>query len=182
MFMKRRRWKEGCLGLLLGLGLLLVPAAPARAVDSELTRKTLAGLKGFLVVVEDVHRELGQYDQALRKAGLTKAQVQGSVEQRLRAAGLRVVSNQEWLNTPGRPILYVNVNLHETDRYAFAYNTGISVEQLVRLDLNPAVKTVASTWSLSMTGNANIGNLDIVAQSVRILLDRFLQAHGAAGR
>ncbi len=177
--MNERWWKEGCLCLLVGLGLLMMQARPAHAVDSELSRQTLAGLKGFLVVVEDMHPKLSPYDQAIRKAGLTKAQIQQSVEKRLRAAGIRVVSGQAWMNTPGRPILYVNINLHEKERYVFAYNTTISVEQLVRLDAKPSVKTLASTWSLNMTGNVNVGNLQNVAESILILLDRFVQAHAA---
>jgi len=176
--MRKIMRKTICLGVICLL--MLLPAAAARAVDSDLSRQTLAGLRGVHVVVEDFQQGMASYGQALRSAGLAKDQLQRSVEERLRAAGLRVVSGQAWMGTPGRPILYININLHETDRYAFAYNTGISVEQLVRLDTNPAVKTVASTWSLNMTGNVNVGNLSIVRESIRILLDRFIQAHGIA--
>lgn len=161
--------------------LFLFFATSVQAVDSDLSRKTLTGLRSFYVVVEDFHEGMGPYEQPLRNAGLAKQQIRERVEKQLRDAGIRVVSNQEWMGTPGRPILYINVNMHEKERYAFAYNSGISVEQLVRLDTNPSVKTVASTWSLSITGNVDIGSLNIVKESIRILVDRFIRAYREAG-
>jgi len=54
------------------------------------------------------------------------------------------------------------------------------VEQIVTLNANPATQTMASTWSLQMTGGDDVGNLDLVADSIRVLVDRFIAAYREA--
>jgi len=162
------------------LVVVLMLAGQAWALDVEMSRRTLTGLAGFHVVVEDYHVGMQKYDKALQLGGLTKTQIQERVEKQLRAAGIRIVSGKAWLDTPGRPILYVNVNMHETDRYNFAYGTEVSVQQIVTLNANPATQTMASTWSLRITGSDDVGNLKLVAESIRDLVGRFIQAYREA--
>jgi hypothetical protein len=78
------------------VSLLLICSSSARAVDSELSRKTLKGLTTLDVVIEELTPEA-------ERDGVTKSQLQTDVELRLREAGLRVVSD-------GAASLYVNVS------------------------------------------------------------------------
>ncbi len=159
---------------------LVLLTVPAGAVDSELTRKTLVGLKGVAVVVENMPAEMGKYEPSFDKAGLTAPQIKQTVEARVRAAGIPVVSGQAWLDTPGRPILYIRINAHETARYQFAYSTHVGLKQLVHLEANPALKTLAATWSMDMTGKSDLGRLKLVSESIRFLVDRFIGAYKEA--
>lgn len=168
------------IGFLVFFILLLSSALPAGAVDSELTRKTLVGLKGVAVVVENMPAEMGKYEPSFDKAGLTAPQIKQTVETRVRAAGIPVVSGQAWIDTPGRPILYIRFNAHETARYQFAYNTHVGLKQLVHLEANPALKTLAATWSMDMTGKSDLGRLNLVSESIRFLVDRFIGAYKEA--
>jgi len=154
----------------------LVGFSSASAQDSELSRKTLAGLPGVYVVVEELQPNITKYDKYLKKAGLSRARLQENVEKRLRSAGIRPLAREEWLKTRGRPVLYLNVNSHENEKYWFAYDVKLEFQQVVCMEANPSIKTLADTWSLNSTGVVNIGNLDGIYKETERLIDRFIAA------
>jgi hypothetical protein len=156
--------------------LLSFLVAPGFAEDSEVSRATLVGIPGFRVVVEEVQPNVQKY---AAKFGLSGAQIRRDVEQRLRENGIRVMEGNDWLAIPGRPALCVNVNTHETEKYWYAYDIKLELRQLAALEANPQVKTLAATWSLSITGLANIGSLNVIRQDVGVLVGRFVQAYRA---
>ena len=146
---------------------------PAFGVDAELTRQTIKGLEGVNVIVEDIQLNIQKYAQ---KAGITKEQIQRDVETKLKSNGIKVLTEDEWLKTPGRPVLYVNINTHETEKYWYAYNIRLELKQVVSLEANPSIKTLASTWSINITGVANIGTLGVIKNAVDGLVSRFITA------
>jgi len=56
------------------------------------------------------------------------------------------------------------------------------LRQLAILEANPQANTLASTWSISLTGLANIGNLSLIRQDVGALAVRFVQAYRAVNK
>jgi len=152
---------------------------PVLADDSEVSRATLAGLQGVNVIVEEVQPNIQKY---AAKFGLSGTQIRRDVVQKLQEGGIRVVEGNEWLAIPGRPVLSVNVNTHETEKYWYAYDIKIELRQLAVLEANPQVKTLAATWSLNITGLANIGNLNLIRQDVGALAGRFVQAYRAVNK
>ena len=173
----KRRYLLPFVGIALILSAFL--ALPVLAEDSEVSRATLAGLQGVSVVVEDLQPNVQKY---AAKFDLSGAQIRRDVEQKLREGGIRVVEGNEWLNLPGRPALCVNVNTHETEKYWYAYDIKIELRQIVSLEANPKVRTLASTWSISITGLANIGNLNLIRQDTGVLVGRFVQAYRAVNK
>jgi hypothetical protein len=163
--------------MLVSAVLLIGSAVPVLAIDSKETRLTLTGLQGVYVAVEELQSNVMKYEKHLRKSGLTKEQIQQSVELRLREAEIRILSSDEWLKTPGRPVLYVNVNTHENEKYMLAYDVRLELQQLVSIDSNPRIKTLASTWTINVTGIANIGTLNIIRDNMFLLVDRFAEAY-----
>ncbi|MDD2277242.1 MAG: hypothetical protein PHP56_12010 [Smithellaceae bacterium] len=146
---------------------------PARAEDSDASRATLAGLQGVAVVVEDLQPSVMKY---AAKSGLSKAQVQQDAEKMLRDAGIRIVAGEDWKKTPGKPLLYININTHETEKYWYAYDIKVELRQLATLDANPQLKTLATTWSINITGQANIGTLNVIRKDAGVMVGRFVQA------
>ena len=147
---------------------------PARAEDSDASRATLAGLQGVAVVVEDLQPSVMKY---AAKSGLSKAQVQQDAEKMLRDAGIRIVAGEDWKKTPGKPLLYININTHETEKYWYAYDIKVELRQLATLDANPQLKTLATTWSINITGQANIGTLNVIRKDAGVMVGRFVQAY-----
>ena len=151
----------------------------AFAVDSDVTRLTLTGIQGVYVIVEEMQPNIQKYAV---KAGLSKEQLQKDIELRLTEMGIKALSRDEWMKTPGKPVLYVSVNTHEAERYWYAYDVKIELQQVVKMEANPKVNTLAATWSLNMTGIANIGSLKIIKGDMEVLLGRFQQAYWAVNR
>lgn len=161
------------------LFILTLWVLPAGAEDSDVSRSTLAGLQGVSVVVEELQPNVLKY---AAKFGLSKAQVQKDVEKMLRDGGIRIVAGSEWLQTPGKPVMYISINTHETEKYWYAYDIKVELRQLATLDANPQMKTLATTWSLNMTGQANIGTLNVIRHDTGVMVGRFVQAWKAGNR
>lgn len=143
------------------------------AIDSELTRQTLLGLKGVSVAVENTQPNIQKYVQ---RFGLTRDQLKKDIEQRLTKAGIIVLNQEKWQQTSGRPVLYVVVNTHEYEKYWYAYTIIVDFMQIATLESNPDIKTLASTWSINMAGIANIGTLNTIKDNVNVLVDKFVDA------
>jgi hypothetical protein len=157
--------------------LLLVLPMSAWAEDSEINRQTLAGINGVLVVIEDLQPNITKYSQ---KADLTKDQLQKLTEGKLKKANINSLSVSDVTKLPGKPILYICINTHENEKYVFAYYIDLQLRQVVSLEANPQIKTIATTWSLNLTGIADIGHLQVINKDLQVLLDRFIAAHRAA--
>jgi hypothetical protein len=154
--------------------LLITLTCPVFAVDTDITRRTLSGLPGISVAVEDFQPNIKKHVQ---KAGLTKELLQQDIETRLQKSGITVLSWNDMLKTKSRAVLYVNINTHEYERYFYAYDTKIELQQLVAMEADPRIKSLAVTWSTSMTGAVHLGNLNLLSQSLNTLLDKFIEAY-----
>ncbi len=154
--------------------LLTLAKGIASAVDSEQTRKTLTGLQGGYVLVEELQPNIQKY---ATNSGLDKASLQKNAESHLRETGIRVLDREEWLKAPGRPVLYINVNTHEQEKYWFAYNVEVELQQLATMDANPAIKSLVGTWSVNIAGMVNIGTVTALRDRVKNLIDIFTAAY-----
>ena len=157
--------------------LLIIITGVASAVDSEQTRKTMAGLQGVYVLVEELQPNIQKYAS---KFSVDKASLQKNVEMQLREAGIRVLERDEWAKTPGRPVLYVNVNTHEQEKYWFAYNIEVELQQIAAMEANPATKALVGTWSVNIAGVVNIGTITALRDRVKNLMDIFISAYLSA--
>src|SRR5437773_731829 len=141
--------------------------------DNEYTRKTLAGLTGLYVSVEQIPDEM-------QRDGLDTTQILTDVELKLRQAGITVLTRQEWLSTAAAPYLYVNVQAHKTSNL-YALSVDVELRQLVTLVHNPAVSILATTWSATgIIGTVGSQKLASVREDVRDLTDQFINAYLAA--
>lgn len=158
-------------------GILIILSCVVTTVhgmDTELTRKTLAGIQGIHVKVEELQPNIQKYAS---RFNITQEQLRKDVTLKLEKAGIPVLAPEKWLKTTGRPLLYVNVNTHETEKYWYAFDINIQVMQIVSLESNPNLKTMADTWSISMIGIANIGTLNTIRDNVGNLVDRFVNVY-----
>jgi hypothetical protein len=142
------------------------------AIDSQLTRQTLAGLQGVYLIVEELNPNIDKYT---KKNNLTSKRLYSAVEQKLSEAGIRIFTWEQWLKAPRRPMLYVNVNTHPT-QFVVGYDVRIELRQIVTIDALQ-VKTLAGTWSMNMTGVADRESLNAIKDNIGHLTDRFISAY-----
>jgi len=145
---------------------MLAIAGPSAASDGESSRATLKGLAGVNVLVED----FGDDD---RRAGFDERTFQTAAELKLRLAGIKVLTEDEMLSTPGFPRLYVNVisMATEADRIA-PYGIDLELHQGARLERN-GERANAATWSTRSVGN---GGAPYVLEGFKEQMDGFLNA------
>lgn len=154
---------------------------PVHAFDAEVSRETMKGLSGFYVLVEELNPNITKY-VGVQKNPISTQTLKSQVESRLQKTGIRALSWDEMMKTPERPMLYVRINTHEYEKYWYAYDIRVDVRQLATLAGRPEKQIIGSTWGVNMTGVMNIGQLQSLYDNLERLLDRFVQAYGAANR
>jgi hypothetical protein len=160
------------------LGFAMIAAPAAAQLDAPGSRKTLAGLPGFFVAVEDM-------DTSAARVGVTSAVIQTDVEARLRAAGIRLYTADDFKNILEVPQLYVNVNelaLHGAQAGLFTYNATTEVRQAIKLSRNPDISSTSVTWRAPATvGTVGADNFYVAVRDVvREELDLLITALQAA--
>jgi hypothetical protein len=168
--------------LLITLGCIVffcLPLSNVSALDSDETRTTLEGIKSIRVIIEELQPNLQKYT---KKQEISKEQLSRQVEDQLRTAGIRTLKQDEWLQTPGRPILYVNVNTHEFEKYRFACDVSVQLRQAVSLSRDPVIVAFAPTWSVNITGIASAGTLNALNDNVKQLVGMFVKAHASVNK
>jgi hypothetical protein len=159
--------------------LMALPGLPfALAVeDDEYARSTLRGLPGVYVAVEAL-------DPDVQQDGLTKATLQADAELRLRMAGIKVLSREEWAKTQGGPVCYIDVSIVKDvgltdvlDFDLYAFEVSVELHQDVALLRDMAVKVLSPTWSASYVGFTN--TLPRIRAKVTELVERFINAYQA---
>jgi len=145
--------------------------------QTDLQRGSLRGLKGVGVVVESLQSEV-------ERDGLTRSHIRTDSELALRQAGIRVLSEDESLNEPGSPYLYVNLTTVKSEvLYAFTsylYSLQISLRQNVTLTREPNTKVSAMTWQTSVLGSVNAADLENLRKTIRDSLNQFINDYLAA--
>lgn len=79
----------------------------AQAEEPRITVKALQGLTGVGVVV-------GGLSEDAKKIPVTERDIQDIVEQKLKTAGIKVLSREERLSAPGMPYLYLRSSIKVT--------------------------------------------------------------------
>jgi len=141
------------------------------AFPDEYSHPTLRGLTGVAIIVESIREEI-------ERDGLTSEQIQTDVELRLRKAGIRVLSEKERAETPGIPLLYVNVNvLKVKDAFLYAYSIHVALQQLVLLERNTKISGLATTWDTGSVGTEGESHLRDIRGGVADDVDKFINAY-----
>lgn len=166
------RAKMLALSLLVGF---LMPS-PSFSTDDPETRKTLIGIPGVFVLVE----ELGQ---DMQRIGLTTTQIRTDVELRVRREGIRVLTEDEWNNSraQGSSSLTIDAEFHDTGS---GHNVGcgvlhVGVLQGIRLVRDNSVNYV-ETWSTQSIGLVNLNDPRQFRNDLLDRVDRFINAYLAA--
>jgi hypothetical protein len=112
-----------------------------------LRKKSLIGMHGIYVVVEDLGPEL--------KGVVTRGALRKRVEMQLRTAGIRLVNELQAAKLPGEPYLYLNLAALPLGPKRYACRIDLEVHQLVALAHHSA-SGHASTWEQGVvtTGGA----------------------------
>ena len=111
--------------------------------------------------------------------GLTEGELRNEVERKLQKAGIKILSERENQMTPGRPTVYLNMNVLKYRYFpVYVYKNSVELVQDVYLVRTFRVRTGAVTWSVSANGMAP--KLEDVSTSMEDLVDYFINAYVSA--
>ncbi|MGD0625711.1 MAG: hypothetical protein ABSB32_13445 [Thermodesulfobacteriota bacterium] len=129
---------------------------------------SLRGLWVMSVLVESLPPDI-------EGKGLTKEQIQTDVELKLRLAGIKVFSDEEWVAIPRSPYLYVNAHVMvKRDIRLAVYNIDIELRQWVILERDPKIKIIATTWDIGYLGSIGSDQIGDIRNSIKALVDIFI--------
>lgn len=132
----------------------------------------LQGLTSLGVVVAPLAPELARY-------GVTPPQVQREVEERLRQAGLRVVSTDEMETTPGSPAVYLDIYAPRPGyKDTYTYLVRLSLLQHVVLARDPTLQVPAvPTWVIEYLISSSAAKLPEMRADVLDIVERFIMTY-----
>lgn len=141
----------------------------------EVDRKEiLQGLEGVWVLVATIEPEVEKY-------GLTKKALQTDTELQLRQYGIKVLTREESLLTPGQPCLFVTVSVITREDIPTA-SVGITVElrETVLLLREPTRICIgASTWRRGGVVSVGVSKIKKIRGNVKDFVDRFINEYFA---
>ena len=151
------------------MALLLLPGVSHALKDEQ---EALIGLNGVYVLIEHLNSQA-------ESLGLTTDQIKTDVELRLRKAGIRVLTKEESLATPGSPYLYVYVGTYIKEKNPIiAFSNSVELKESVTLA--NGFKTTGSIWSAASIGLFTKENIKQIRGSVGERVDEFINDFLAA--
>jgi hypothetical protein len=152
--------------------ILIITCSCAFALITEEQREILRGLERVHVVIKRLKPEI-ELD------GLYRSTLQSDVELTLRMAGMKVLSEEESLQTPGTPDLGLKVNALKCSS-GYVYNIGLSLEEKVTLIRRSIPISAATLRIWEQLGIAP--RLSDIRDAVKDLLEEFIKGWQAANQ
>jgi len=146
-------------------------ALSAEGIDVD-RKEILQGLEGVWVLVATIEPEVERY-------GLTKKALQTDTELQLRQYGIKVLTREESLLTPGQPCLFVTVSVITREDIPTA-SVGITVElrETVLLLREPTRICIgASTWRRGGVVSVGVSKIKKIRGNAKDFVDRFINEY-----
>jgi hypothetical protein len=140
--------------------------------DSSGERTSLSGLSGLHVVLEKI-------DPGIKCDLLETKNLQKYIEVTLSAAGIKVLTQDQMLKTPGMPYLYINLTTARNSN-ACAYHIQVELRQGAVLERDPNVAVTSSTWTSWATGIVGADEVNLIRNYVEDSVSQFIKAYIAA--
>jgi hypothetical protein len=156
----------------LACAFLVCSLAPATASDSEIDRASLKGLQGVFVLIEDLNPPEEQ-------AGLKTADIQADAEQKLKAAGIPLLSKTQNIDTPGMPTLYISVSVASsttTDLWPFSIDVNLEQQATLKRSPDTFVPT-AVTWHVGSLGAVDKTDIRSIRDRLNDQVAKFVNAY-----
>lgn len=151
----------------IALALCMMMSISAQGARLGLEVKSLKGVMGVHVVVESIASEL-------ISDGLTMDSLEKTITNRLEAAGIRLLTEDE-LSQDGAAIFYISLASVKNDKGLYACDVHAEVIQAAALARDPRILTPATTWTSTTVGIVGASNVRQLNDTVRKLADEFVK-------
>jgi hypothetical protein len=156
----------------LGVWVILAISTCAFAYMKQGEEEVLQGLEAAHVKVERLKAEIEQ-------DGLFASTLQSDAELKLRLAGIKVLSEEQWLENPDSPYLYLFVDAFKHSE-GYVYRIQISLREpvmIIRKRMKASATTLRIRDELGITAN-----LSEIREEAQDLVDEFIKAWQSVNR
>jgi hypothetical protein len=157
------------LSLTIYIALVAMPGTRAWAMDTEETRASLRGLPGVGILIGDLEPDI-------ERGGVTKKQVQTTVERQLQQAGIAVLTREAAQQSPGAPFLVISLSTLHHSIGLYAYSIDVRLYQSASLVRDTTTVSVP-TWSVASVGMVGSTQLRALVKSVDTKVEQFVRAY-----
>lgn len=162
------------------LALLILPFASIASIAAgqkvTMDLESLEVVPGVLVVAEGVTADA-------EADGLRSDALVSDIEAMLREAGIPVLTDAQWRDLIGNPLLQLTLTLLKPSPHLYLYSGNLEVRQLTVLVRDSTKAAFTRTWSggaiLGTKPTAQIGGL---RQEIRGMVERFIEDYQDAVR
>ena len=170
--------------------IFILSALVCRADDRARDRASLRGIKTIVVRVYSFERE---WASELKKAGLTEAVLQASIERQLEKSGIKVVSEEASAKNESEGFLIVRIKFLDPEppkknvlttegekietldlKKKYVYAIRLNFRQLVSLQRPPQQTTHAITWQTESVG---LRRLTLIREDFENVVNIFIEAY-----
>jgi hypothetical protein len=148
-----------------------------------------ASAQGYKPVVETRSRDALRGVEVVRvfvettpfaeQRGVTAARLEAGAVERLRKAGLRVLTGEEAKRATGAQIFFIRVLLFDTTTN-YSFTTDVQMRETIRLTRPPATEMMAATWQNAAHGLLTTRDTERVLEGMLSVVDFFVREHKAA--
>jgi hypothetical protein len=156
----------------LGVWVILAISTCAFAYMKQGEEEVLQGLEAAHVKVERLKAEIEQ-------DGLFASTLQSDAELKLRLAGIKVLSEEQWLENPDSPYLYLFVDAFKHSE-GYVYRIQISLREpvmIIRKRMKASATTLRIRDELGITAN-----LSEIREEAQDVVDEFIKAWQSVNR
>lgn len=165
------------LTILLVFVVSILVTLPSRVVSFQWGQQSsLQGLRGVVPLI-------GTLVPQIEDTGLNGTILQQSCEEQLSSGGIPVLTREQWLMTPGMPILYIQVSLHTPQKVdLFSLYINVQLFEQVILERDPQTRGPGLIWAaVPFVGTTNARHLKRgIEREVKSQLEEFIRAYKAA--
>ncbi len=148
--------------------MMMILLLSSGVMTQTIGKDSLKGLKSVHVIIENLKSDI-------EKDGLNASTIQTDVEQKLRMAGIKVLTEEEWIKEPGSPYLYVGVSSYKRDTGLYAFHIEVELSQEVILYRKPDVLCPAITWAcVGLTGTVGAKKVNGLRDRIKDRVDLFI--------
>lgn len=161
------RWLGALLALMV---FFLLPSVSHALTDDQ---KALVGLKGVMATLEDL-------DPEVERLGLTPDQLKTDIELRLRKAGIRVLTEKEWLRTSGKPWFHISITTLYSAIGPGIWSITINAKLNELVTLARGFQVFGAIWDKNLTGTVATAKVPQMRNKVGDVVDKFINDYLAA--
>jgi len=156
------------------ISLFIYPLISYSQAGLELIEEKITTQRGALKGIQGFHVSIENLPPVAKELGITKELLKTEVELKLRLAGIKIYSHEEYVkNLVGISSLYVNLNIVGNNEGAYVFNIYIALRELAYIQRTNK-PSLATIWEYGYAGFTPKASNSFIREELKRGLDTFL--------